>query len=173
MKRFTYLLVLFFSVQAAQAQRCGIKGGMNFSNVEGVSASTNSRSAFQGGLVAEFNLCRILYLNTGMLYSEKGYEHPGGAILSEKWNYVELPLNLAYKFKASKLLNVFVQAGPYAGYLVNSKADMNPAVNFVDWFEVKRKKTDYGVGFGTGVELGPLVAGLNYHRGMMNLNGSP
>ncbi|HCX99588.1 MAG TPA: hypothetical protein DG754_05555, partial [Bacteroidales bacterium] len=62
---------------------------------------------------------------------------------------------------------------PYVGYLVNAKAETNAEVldfwNIGSEDEIDRKQFkafDYGLSMGLGLNLDPLVIGVNYNLGL-------
>ena len=178
-----YLIALLLFVQISNAQRFGIKGGVNFANIDfsggGLTISGESLTGFHIGPVAEINLADNLYFNTGLLYSLKGtkldLEFEGeGVKATDKIHYLEIPLNAAYKFPINDAANIFVQAGPYLAYGLSGKekAEADGVEEEGDLFEGDdaMKRFDWGLGFGGGVEFGSIVASINYQLGLANLS---
>lgn len=148
------MIACTFFVQIVSAQTFGIKGGINFANMtysgSGVSGSETWMTGFHLGLVADFKLQEQLYFNTGLLYSMKGAG-------SDALSYLEIPLNVAYKFSTNKTSDFFIQSGPYLAYDVTI-------------FGGSMKRFDFGLGFGAGVQFSSIVTSLNYELGLANLN---
>jgi hypothetical protein len=174
--RFFLLAVFALGVQIVNAQTFGIRGGVNFANVSltesGMSVSPKSIIGFHVGPVAHFQLKDRLYLNTGLLYSLKGAKVEGDEFSPTeqiKINYLEIPLNLAYKFSLTEKSDFFIQAGPYLGYGLSGTDKFGD--ESIDLFsaEGRAKRWDYGLGFGAGVDFGKLVASVNYQLGFANL----
>jgi hypothetical protein len=170
-----FAAVLLLFVHFVQAQRFGIKGGVNFANVaistSGVSISPSSITGFQAGPVIECNLNNSLYLNSGVLYSLKGFKIKSGTDkMQETFNYLEIPVNVAYKFPTGGNMDFFIQAGPYLAYAASGKTKLNDVSVDLDFKEQGIKRFDYGLGFGAGLDLGALVASINYQLGLNNLN---
>lgn len=165
-----YVIGILFFAQIANAQTFGIKGGVNFANVTisggGVSMSPTGITGFHLGLVADFKLQEKLSFNTGLLYSLKGFKMPG---TTDKINYLEIPLNLAYKFSISETSDFFVQAGPYLAYGL-SGTDKTDGVSTDIFSDGYAKRLDYGLGFGGGVQFGSIVTSINYELGLADLN---
>jgi len=173
-KLFCFVVFLLI-VQIANAQRYGIKGGINFANIDfssdGLTVSANSITGFHVGPIAEFDLAPNLYFNTGLLYSLKGtkidLEIEGeGFKATDKIHYLEIPLNAAYKYTLNDNTNLFVQAGPYLAYGLSGKekAEVDGTEEEGDLFEGEDavKRFDWGLGFGAGVEFGSVVFGLEF-----------
>jgi len=100
---------------ASNAITFGIKGGVNFANVVysggGTTSSDKSITAIHVGPVADFQLQQNLFMNTGLLFSIKGTKTEGVDGETISINYLEVPLNLAYKFPISENSKFLIQAG--------------------------------------------------------------
>ena len=92
---------------------------------------------------------------------------------TETFNYLEIPLNLAYLFPINDKSDFFIQAGPFLGYALSGKEEIGSESESIDFEESMLKRFDYGVGFGAGVQFGSIVASLNYQLGLANLNDDP
>lgn len=171
-----FMIVFALFVQIGNAQVFGIKGGINFANMtfsgNGM-VSPKSIVGFHLGPVAEFKLQERLYFNTGLLYSIKGAKSDNVEVSgSEKTHYLEIPLNLAYKFTINETSDFFIQAGPFLAYGL-SNTD-NTGGESADLFkDGLLKRLDFGLGFGAGVEFGSFVTSLNYELGLADLNDDP
>lgn len=178
------ILLLFIVVfaQIANAQVFGIKGGVNFANMSfsasGIDVSPKSILGIHVGPIAEFELQESLYFNTGILYSLKGYKMKMDfmgetAEASVKFNYLEIPLNFAYKHPLSETSKLFAQAGPYLGYALSGKGESDGETEDVEFGDGEMKRMDFGIGIGAGIELGSIAASLNYQLGLANIVDDP
>ena len=185
------ILVIAFTlmVQLTNAQTLGFKGGINSSSMlfteNGVGYSPKSLSGFQLGPVIDFKLWKDFYMNTGLLFSLKGYNLNSPELAGSeavflngkvKLGYFDIPLNLAYKFPLSGKTKFFIQAGPYLGLGMGGtvKIQTTPETPIQDIYSYDYLHNfDFGVGTGAGVEIGPIVASVNYERGISNLNLHP
>ncbi|MHA6249820.1 porin family protein [Pontibacter sp. CAU 1760] len=178
MKKLLFSLALAFgSFAAANAQSgIGIRGGANFSNLEGDLKNESryeNKLGFHAGLtfgipvVPDFFFIQpeLLYSNKGFKYEDSQVTTPIGSGTREgemNYNYIDLPV-LA-KIKAGP---IYFEAGPQASYLLSVKNKINEEVNGqpfssstterdIDGF--KRFEVGYaaGVGFATrsGISLG-------------------
>ncbi len=187
MKTKLILVIAFaFLVHETNGQSIGFKGGINLANMSftqnGVGYSPESLTGFQLGPVADFKLVKNLYLNTGFLYSLKGYNLNSpvlagteGVFLNGKvkLSYLDIPLNLAYKFPLIGKSKFFIQGGPYMGLGLGGsvKIQTTPETPIQDVYSYNYLHNfDFGVGAGAGFEFGPLVASVNYELGISNLN---
>jgi len=168
------LLFLALLVQTTNAQFFGIKGGVNLASLnfsEDMENSIKSILGFHFGPVAEFELQESLCLNTGLLFSVKGAKMEyGNEDASTSLNYLEIPLNVAYKFSLGESSNFFVQAGPYLAYALSGKTKYGDESEDIDFEEDGMKRMDFGLGVGLGIELGPIVPSVSYQLGLSNLN---
>lgn len=174
-----YVIIFALFVQIANAQTFGVKGGVNFANVSfsgsGMDVSPKSITGFHIGAVADFQLKESLHFNTGLLYSGKGFkmDYSDGETsvsMTESFNYLDIPLNLAYLFPINDKYDVFIQAGPYLAYALSGKDKVGSETSNIDFKENGMKRFDYGLGIGGGVQFGAIVASLNYQLGLANLN---
>jgi len=173
-----FVIAFTLFVQIVSAQTVGIKGGINFANMslsnDDFGVSPKSIVGFHLGLVTDFKLQESLHFNTGILYSLKGFKMEiEGESGTYKFNFLEIPMNLAYKFHVSETSNFFIQAGPYLGYALSGKEEADGESNDLEFGKDNWKRFDYGLGFGAGLELGSIVASLNYQLGLANLVDDP
>ncbi|HZL10165.1 MAG TPA: porin family protein [Prolixibacteraceae bacterium] len=165
--------------QIANAQVFRIKGGINIANMSfpsnGISISPKSIIEFHLGPVAEFEIQENIYFNTGLLYSLKGFKfkmsYMGESMEStENINYLEVPLNFAYKQSLDEKYKIFGQVGPYLGYALSGKDKTDGETTDFEFGDGGMKRFDFGLGIGAGVEFGNMLAGLNYQFGLANLS---
>ena len=169
-----FLLLLGLLVQTVYAQKFGIKGGLNLASMsfsEDMENSVKSILGFHIGPVADIELQESLFFNTGILYSIKGFKMEYGSENSTtSLNYLDIPLNVAYKFSLGESSNFFVQAGPYLAYALSGKSKYGDESEDIDFEADGIKRMDFGLGIGAGIELGPIVPSVSYQLGLSNLN---
>lgn len=172
--KLVFLLLLGLLVQNVNAQKFGIKGGLNLASMsfsEDMGTSVKSMLGFHIGPVAEIEIQESLFFNTGVLYSMKGAKMDyGSEDASTILNYLEIPLNVAYKFSVGDKSDLFVQAGPYVGYALSGKSKFGDESSSIDFKEDGIKRIDFGLGVGLGIALGPIVPSISYQLGLSNLN---
>ena len=179
MKKFLLLFVLGLSLGALQAQSYGIKGGLNLANVYsesalGTQASTDNLLSFHVGVTAEMELSAPFYLNSGLFFSQKGYNQEILTIqLTQKVNYIQLPLNFMFKYDFNEV-QFFAEAGPYAAFAISGKTISGSTTTEVDFGPDagQRDRFDAGLGFGGGVNVMGLQIGANYSAGLLNLSNT-
>jgi len=194
MKKSLFILVfsiLFAGTSLAQV-RFGITTGLNFSSFSG-DKNFNGDSwgylvGFQGGLVVDIGITENFSIIPELLYSQRGAYNKYEEIENKKntvefsfiLNYLQVPVNLAYKLNVgSSKLSLF--AGPYVGYALSGqfKTDYNmdgekesekEDIEFGSDVE-QMKALDYGVNIGAGFEFGSgMFLKLQYNMGLNNLS---
>jgi len=175
---------LMLLVANVEAQRIGIKGGISLSSPEAIASGVDQVKdniiGMQAGIVGEAKLFPAIHVNSGLLFTQKGFSNgvygtqfaPGYVQV----NYLEVPLNLVVKIGIGSL-KVFAQAGPYVDYGINAKQIFDDSsmesvkVTFNDaTYQVKR--LDYGASVGAGVEISVLQIGANYSFGMEDISNA-
>ena len=149
------LLVAVALMMAAPAQaqliKFGVKGGMNFSeldlNVRTFEGVKEKSTGFFIGPMAEITLPIVgLGIDGALMYSQRGSDE-----LKEQG--LEIPVNLKYTIGLGSMLGIYIAAGP--DFFFNFKD--------VDWENVEAKKTQVALNLGAGVKLlRKLQVGINY-----------
>ena len=143
---------LFLAVPANAQFKFGPKVGMNISTLSlGGNLSDNFKSSnvssFTGGVMAEFMVPIIgVGIDASVMYTRKGSdlkEITTGASEKQHTDYVEIPINLKYKFSlpvVGSFMSPFVYAGPSFAFRVGD--------NFADQYKNKSFETAINVGIG-------------------------
>lgn len=194
----TMLLCTFFVQAQGTSGRnragLGIRGGINFQNINGKDASGDKLenkliTGFNAGVNATIPLVPGFYIQPGLLYSMKGAKNKqviAGITISSttKIYYVELPLNFLYKpiLGTGHLLLGF---GPYiaigtsgnvnyegAGLSRTEKIKFKNKVQFTDARDVAYvKPLDAGANLLAGYEFNNKVSfQLNAQLGLVKIN---
>ena len=146
---------MFLAIPANAQFKFGPKVGINTSTLSlggdlSKTFKSENISGFTGGLMAEFTVPIIgIGLDASVMYTRKGStlkEVTTGISKDQHADYVEIPINLKYKFSlpvVGSVLAPFVYAGPSFGFKVGD--------NFEDQYKDKSFETAINVGI--GVEL--------------------
>ena len=175
------IVVAFTMTTKSFAQvKYGVKAGLNLANINEKSSfgsdndGKTSKIGFHFGGTAEFPASEAVSVQTGLLFSSKGYKVSyQGSSGSMNVNYLEIPINTIYKIEigSSKLC---LSAGPYLGYAVSANAKSGDAevdVKIGSGDEDTYKALDYGLNIGAGVELNDKITiGLQYGIGLANIS---
>lgn len=189
------MAVAVMAIAANAQMRFGIKTGLNFSNASakfGGEKIDDIKMRFGGqfGVLAQFELTENLALQPEVMYSTMGYKvEEEGAATKTKLNYLQIPVNVMYKF-GSGSAKPYITVGPYIGYALNGKYETEPLDDLLDEYNFKQlyvepekadikfgdefgemKRLDFGVGIGAGVELEHFQFGVNYSLGLANIMG--
>lgn len=143
---------LFLAIPANAQFKIGPKVGVNISTLSlGGDLSKNFKSSnissFTGGVMAEFMVPIIgVGIDASVMYTRKGSdlkEITTGASEKQHTDYVEIPINLKYKFSlpvVGSFMSPFVYAGPSFAFRVGD--------NLADQYKNKSFETAINVGIG-------------------------
>ena len=179
-----------------------LKGGLNVANVSvtdnGRVEDAKSITSFHVGVLGDFALSKIFYLQPGILFTGKGTKAQTGLESDANYYkatsnpyYVEIPANVVLKFPLGAGSKVFVGAGPYLAIGVAGKnkaegrylgmdfdvedeiefSDDDPTtVNFEEGagFGIMRR-FDYGLNGLAGLEFQKLLLSVGYGHGLSKI----
>ncbi|MEM1405559.1 MAG: porin family protein [Bacteroidota bacterium] len=167
---FTAFSVLAFTVAVNAQISGGVKAGVNFANQDyealGLSASSDSRTAFHAGAFFTIMFADQFGLQPEILYSGQGSTiesfSPGLDDIDQNFNYLNIPV--LFRYQIIDILSL--HAGPQLGFLLNAEADDE---DIKDEFT----STDFSLAFGGQVDL-PMgfVGGIRYSLGLSDINDS-
>ncbi|MEP6845381.1 MAG: porin family protein [Panacibacter sp.] len=136
---------------AQNAIRLGIKGGVSIPNLKSsgdnpVSKGWSSRQGPYFGVVGEFGISKRVSIQAELNYAAQGGKKNGTQAISgsayasyfppgapvppyfyavydneAKLNYLELPVMIKIDFTLGKQYSIFINGGPYAGFLLSAK----------------------------------------------------
>ena len=195
------LLLILLNVNAQKSSLI-LRGGVNLANV---TISENGRideakaiTSFQAGLIGDISLGQFVSLQPGLLVTGKGSKTKSGETTDANYFkatsnplYLEVPLNLVFKFGADDGPRFFAGAGPYLavgiagknktegkffGMAFNSESDIEwsnddpTTLNYEEGvgFGVM-KRFDYGLNGTAGIDLKKAVLSVNYGLGLAKL----
>jgi hypothetical protein len=179
------LSILFVGISFAQSPKIGITAGLNVSNVNesGTDATSNDfKAGFQAGLVADFSITESFSIIPELLFGQRGYKTSGkvaGVDFTQTTtlNYLQLPVNAAYKFNVGYGSKLFIFAGPYIGYGISAKAsggaeelggiDISQDLKFGS--NEALKAFDFGLNVGVGYQYDKVFFKLQYNQGLTNI----
>lgn len=124
----------------------GLRGGVNFATINGKNGigarlDNNINTGFHAGLNVEIPIGSGIYLQPGILYSQKGAEFSGDNEVD--LSYAEVPVNLIYKpiLGTGRMLLGF---GPYVGVGIDGKVKGSNGISTDVEFVTKSNATDPG-----------------------------
>ena len=175
---YVFLLTTITVVSQEKNIKFGVQAGLNYSNLRGYTipsqynALYNESPAFAYliGFNAEYQLKNRLSLRAELSYERKtqkadnvielwqSFEEPSQTyrfVSKKHYDYLVLPILVKYRFTTKNSL--YMNGGPFLGYLLKSKLtnDLNaPGVANEDVDTTSdNQKTDFGVSFGFGKEI--------------------
>ena len=203
-KSILFLIVSLFILSGTNAQKSSIilRGGLNLANVSisesGRVDDAKTLTSFQAGFIGDFSLGQFVSLQPGLLVSGKGSKTQSGETSDANYFkattnpiYLEVPLNLVFKFGANGGPNFFAGAGPYVAIGIAGKnkiegkflgtsfsseddivwSDDDPTtLNYEEGagFGIM-KRFDYGLNGTAGIDLKKAVISVNYGLGLAKL----
>lgn len=189
-----FMLMLGISTIAQETEGVsfGVRGGINFQNINGKDASGDNLKndlvlRFHAGVQANIPVAPEFYFQPGLLYNSKGAKNSSDNILNSSVeftiNYLELPLSFLYR----PLLGTghfLLGFGPYVAYGLNGKTegsflgiggkkdikfanDYTGLLPYGEYF----KRMDYGANLFFGYELqNGFFVQLNTQLGLAKIN---
>jgi hypothetical protein len=183
------VLVLAVVPSASAQASFGLSVGLNTSNAaieefNVVGVDKQPRLGLTAGVIAEIPLLASLSLHPELNYSQQGYTivysegEEGGTefqdgSFTEKVDYFQLPVFLAYHIRGANGLNVAIEAGPYVAFKLADGLSCNGDVEPLCQDEGERdtfRSLDVGMGAGGVVAAGPYGFGLRYVNGITAAN---
>lgn len=213
-KKLIPLLALVLSIIAPpvlQAQvRLGVIGGLHTANVQESNKLSgpdtlkrfqSGRSGFQLGFILELPLGhKGFFFQPAIMYSSKGRKYTrnndsAASLLNDtiytrqnlNLNYIDIPLNLTYKFYLSKNRKnaFFLSAGPQISFIYNGKTT-NETLKHTDTKYTNEsnpvtvgketgayKTVDLGINGRAGFELGSVLLSAYFSKGLTNFYNAP
>jgi len=127
--------------------------GLNISSEAITNASSESRTAFAGGVIGEYYFSDRWSFRTGLLYDPMGGK---GAGVTDKLNYLTLPLNANWHFGKTRAW--YLNFGAGVSFLLSAKTEV-AASNIEDaspgTYDIKEwvNSTDVGLILGIGYKF--------------------
>ncbi|WP_207512557.1 porin family protein [Longitalea luteola] len=166
MKRIIFSAVLLLLINAAIAQHVeyGIKGGVNFANLNNDAADNDvdAKTGFHVGALAHIHVTRVFAIQPEIMYSTQGAKFGNDKL---KLNYVNVPVLAQYMFG-----NGFrIQTGPQLGILTTSEWERGDVETDVD----NLSNADFSWSFGAGfVGRNGLGVDARYNLGLTDVTKS-
>ena len=160
------------SVQAQAQAAIGIKGGLNFANVDIKDVSTDSRTGFHGGAFMLFKFSKI-GIQPELIFSKQGNSFKfNSQELKANYDYINIPIIL----KLYTVAGINIQVGPQFGFITKAEQDVPDLINStVTKQDVKDqlKGSDISAAIGLGWDLPfGLIIDARYNLGLSKINDS-
>lgn len=152
--------LLFCSAMSLNAQQYfGVKGGYSMSAISfkpDMDQMTLFGAGIDNGLIFKYYNDKYAGFQGELFYSQRGYRLPreNGVRFKRINRYIELPIFFQLRLNL-KLAHIFVNAGPYAAYLLSAVEGDNASGKFelrkVDFNILRDNRFDYGLCGGVGL----------------------
>ncbi|MBK6963198.1 MAG: PorT family protein [Bacteroidales bacterium] len=175
------VIVLSNPVESA-AQIFGVKAGLNLSETQIQDIPEEDiliNPGFHLGATGEFMINGIFSIETGLFLTTKGHknkvETPDEPVTGRvNLNYLEIPLTGKALIEAGSI-KIYGLFGPYAAMGLTGKIKVeNTTSENIKWGSDiesdQYKRFDFGLTFGTGVEIESLQIGLSYDLGLASIS---
>ena len=172
MKNLIVLPLLLLSFCAFTQVRFGLRLGLSTSNLEAEDfnilqngtdrftlALKEANFGFHGGVVIQAEIGNfllqpeVLFNSNSANFSLDDFQDPGAVAKKEKYQYLDIPVMVGYKFAFLRL-----NAGPVGHLFLNSTSDITDVEGFKEDFNA----LTLGWQAGLGVDLGPVSVDLRY-----------
>ncbi|HJP63059.1 MAG TPA: porin family protein [Mucilaginibacter sp.] len=172
MKKFLLSAALLIAVCiSAKAQiSVGVKGGVNFSQINTDNLNESTRTGYQAGLFARFG--SALYLQPEVYLSSTGgkFSTDNGDFKAKvNFTNVSVPVLVGHSF-GEKNLNFRLMVGPVYTYALDKSEDFSGNANGAIADFGHYKNSTLGFQAGGGVDIGPITADLRYEGGLTKIN---
>lgn len=183
------VIILSITKPALAQVKLGIRGGLNISNMlskdkdRTYSTDFYLKSGFNLGVTTDFSISEKFALESGLLFSTKGYQAESFGIKRIiNLNYLGIPIHAAYKINLGGT-KLAIYAGPYVGYAISGKMRTNKAVLGengnskeekikigTDKLKDELRPFDWGLNIGTAIEVKHFTIGIQYGFGLANIS---
>lgn len=167
---FSILLLIGFSANQVAAQTgFGVRGGVNFANLNDTDADVDARTGIMAGAYLNLPISNSpVSIQPEVLYTQKGFESGDNTY---QLDYVEVPVLARFDFITNSGLRPHVYFGPYIGFNVNAEIDgEDEGTLFPDDSQTNiddiTNDTDFGVSVGAGLDFGRFDLGVRYNAGL-------
>ena len=172
----TIALLTLTAAPKAHAQ-FGVKGGLNFAELQGRSGEDASYKTFYHvGILYQWNLLGPIAIQPELQYSVQGSDLKGAFTdYKTKLHYFTVPV-----LAKVTVGPIFVEAGPQFGYLVsanqNGQVQVTNTNGSAGYGQVDQeatdqyKRADFSLAAGAGLKFGSLSLGGRYVAGINDIN---
>jgi opacity protein-like surface antigen len=173
-KLFTILCAGILTLGVSAQTQFGAVVGLNMANISGddMGGDTDMRLGIRLGVSGVIPLSDVMTLNTGVLYSVKGYSQSvdfsafglGTIDMDQSLNYIEIPA--MFGFSVSDQISLM--AGTYTGFLVGSTITVDgESESDTDGLST----IDFGIGLGAKFSISDAIAiDAGYQMGLIALD---
>jgi hypothetical protein len=172
MKKYLLILLILSAISiSAKAQfSLGVKGGVNFSQINTDDFSQSTKTGYQVGVFAR--LGGATYLEPELYLGSSGGDiNSVNGAADIKFTTLNVPLLLAHRFGTAGT-NLHIMAGPIYSYIMSQDKSFsqNFSAAYSDFGNYNNSTLGYQVG--AGVDFLGLTGDLRYEGGLSKLNSA-
>lgn len=156
-------IAIGFTQPAFSQGSWGVEAGVNLANIkgDGIDDDTDARSGLLLAAYYKYPLSNApIILQPELIYSQKGLKFGSNGVL--KIDYLVAAALAAYYFEVSDQVTPFLKAGPYIGFNVSAKQEINGNEGDVD----DLNDIDAGVIIRAGIQIDRFEVGARFARGL-------
>jgi hypothetical protein len=144
------------------------------------------KTGFRVGLEIDYTIIpNMLYMASELAFAQRGANQKwesGDTTTSITYqvNYLQMPINILYKYEINDDMKLLIFTGPYIGYALSSRIKTNNKIGTtgVSWkntikdyykFGSNYKSIDLGLNAGIGIEYYNYFLKLQYNHSLINL----
>ena len=163
-------VLMFFTVQASAQGRFGVTAGVGFNTSKFTEIDVRARTGWNVGLTYGLDLPLGFSLQPSLVYHQKGANIVDG--VSQNMGFIELPVSVQWG-PDLLLFRPFVDVTPYIGYALSNsfKADVAGLLQFSNDSWEGRKRFEYGLGVGAGIDVWKFRVTARYNWNFGSLYG--
>jgi Outer membrane protein beta-barrel domain len=187
MRKITLLLIIVVIGISSNsfAQRFGVKGGLNITNLKVENHDYSPKLGFHFGPITEIPLGDIFAIETGVLLSTKGAKSEEtffGITTQSKTNllYLDFPINAkaGYDFGKTRVYGIL---GPYFAFGLSGKyktkiddgGNITKSDTKIEWgSDGSLKRFDSGLTIGACAAVSIFELGFSYSHGFVNISSN-
>lgn len=165
------MAVLALQSASAQEVAIGIKGGLNFANINtsSVGAAYDSRTGYHAGAFVMFKFTKIA-IQPEIIYSQQGSTIKfNSSNFDSNFSYLNIPILL----KLYLVGGLNLQAGPQFGFLMSATGPVDSGGGNITTGDIKSslKSSDFSAALGAGWDFPfGLNLGVRYNLGLSDIN---
>jgi hypothetical protein len=164
----TIVALGIFSTQAKAQSNVGfgIRGGVNFSQLNNTDLNDHTHTGLLLGLYFDGSIYKNLVLfQPEVLYTQKGFE-TRNPDLTFRIDYIEIPLEFRVNAVNPSGVVPFVYAGPYVAFKINTDFPDSFPDEVNQYISDHVNNTEFGISVGAGIDFGHLNLGVRYDAGL-------
>ena len=179
----TVLFALFCTMGFAQLS-FNVKAGLNLSSYIGENSDHSKfKPGARIGVGMEYQFSGLVSLQPSLFFSQKGAKYSSADVKINQL-YLELPINVQFRFNIADNTNLVIATGPYLACGVGGKAKFDGKASVgginingdekVDTFSddgLNYNRFDAGWNIGLGVEFGRILVGVDTQLGFCKIMG--